>query len=402
MQTLLMVCYGGGHVKIIEPLYQKLKADYHVKILALTLAAPYLRARNIEFLTFADFPELLTPTIKGYGEVLCQNEHHCALSHADSVAYLGLSYAELITQLGSVARADKHLQTMGRAAFLPLQTLQHIITKLQPDAVITTNVKRAEIAALMAAQLSTIPSICINDNVWIEGGVKDVANLGVCDEICVLNQSVKEALLSQTTFPEAHIHVTGTPVFDALKSLVKQRHLSQPITVLLADSDLPATHPRFPQTTADPNLGHDMRTELNRLAKIKGWRVMFRPHPNQTFDYERYPHIELSSPDTDLHQVLLNTDVVVTAISTVGIEGKSLGCGLVSIEGSVFAPAGSYAQLGLATGVKTPKQLETAIMHEAKSATLSTQSMYDGLSTDNIAQVIQQRLNHRLNNNDHA
>lgn len=69
-KKLLMVCYGGGHVTIIEPLYQQLKDKYEITVLALTLAAPYLAARGVPYVTFRSFKELFDPEVVTTGEGL--------------------------------------------------------------------------------------------------------------------------------------------------------------------------------------------------------------------------------------------------------------------------------------------------------------------------------------------
>ncbi|MDC2891344.1 hypothetical protein [Psychrosphaera algicola] len=135
-------------------------------------------------------------------------------------------------------------------------------------------------------------------------------------------------------------------------------------------------------------LGPAIREELDRLAAELDWDVVFRPHPNQKACYDDYTNIRVSGKDEDLHTLLLGSHVVVTAISTVGIEGKLLGNGLVSIEDTVYKAAGSYKELGISTGVNDPSELEYAIKLELDKSSISNKVLYNNYSIDNLKQCI--------------
>lgn len=389
-----MVCYGGGHVKIIAPLFQSLKDSYDITILALTVAGNYLDKLDIPFVRMSDFDELLTCEVLHLGKKFVDKSTDSSIVPLkETIAYHGLSFRDLIYTEGSEALAYKKFDKTGRASFLPVYTLGKILQILQPDLVLATNSPRAERAAFIAANNAGIPSICINDNVWIEGGARQLAELGCVDLLCVLSQEVKNELIEKTSFDENHIVVTGTPVFDKLKSLKKTiRHSVKKKVILLADCDLPRTSPIYKGIIADPLLGDRVRSELDRLAEKNEWEIIFRPHPTQQYDYSVYHNIKESNESEDLHELLDNVDVVITAISTVGLEGKFIGKGLVSIEGSVYRKAGSYAQLGFSTGVYEIKQLEGAIIKEFESTFYSSKELYEGCSILNIANSINKLL----------
>lgn len=383
-----MVCYGGGHVKIMAPLYHHLKDTYEITILALTTAGNYLKARNIPYKSFSSFSELLTDEVFQYGNELKGDITNDFVSEEETVAYLGVSFKELVEKFDSYDEAKKELSLKGRSIFLPVKTLMYIINQVKPDLVMTTNVARAELAALKAAKIKRIPSICINDNLWIEGGAKNVAQYNLCDVLCVISKEVKDDLLRQTTFPKEKISVTGTPVFDEIKKLPSTKKKNKRPVILLADCELPETNPRFPDGYGDINFGPEVRGELDRLAKLNGWDVVFRPHPNQKYDYKLYENIRISSSKELIHSLLLSVNVVVTAISTVGIEGKMLGCGLVSLEGTVYQAAGSYAQLKLSTGVFSAEQLHQAVLKELDQESNKRIELFEGCSLDNIKVVV--------------
>jgi hypothetical protein len=390
MKKLLMVCYGGGHVKIIAPLYQSLKDSYDITILALTVAGNYLDKLDIPFVRMSDFDDLLTCEVLNLGkQFVGKSTDSSIVPLKETVAYHGLSFLDLIDTEGSETLAHKKYEKIGRASFLPVNTMSKILQIIQPDLVLATNSPRAERAAFIAANNAGIPSICINDNVWIEGGARQIAELGCVDLLCVLSQEVKNELVEKTNFDESNIIVTGTPVFDKLKSLKKSIKIANTQKViLLADCDLPKTSPLYQGITADPLLGGRIRSELNRLAEKNHWKIIFRPHPTQQYNYSPYPNITESNKNEDLHELLATVDVVITAISTVGLEGKVIGKGLVSIEGSVYRKAGSYSQLGFSTGIFEQKDLEDAIIKEFNSACNMNNELYEGCSIRNITNCI--------------
>ena len=319
-----MVCYGGGHVKIVAPLYQAYKNKYDISILALTTAGRYLSDLNIPYLGFSNFDELVTPAIKAWGEELSTAITGGAVSQKETSYYLGLSFAELVEELGSEIKAKVELQDKGRSIFLPLRVLRHVFDKVKPDLVLATNSPRAERAAFMVAKERCIPSVCINDNIWIEGGASYVAKNALVTNLCVLSEHVKEQLLNVSDFDANNIKVTGTPVFDNLKKLRYQTSSYSRKLILLADCDLPKVNSRFHGTIGDPTIGDKIRRELDFLAGKKGWQIVFRRHPSQEVDYSEYKNIIVSEPEDSLHELLPECAVVITAISTVGIEGKFL------------------------------------------------------------------------------
>ena len=391
MKSILMVCYGGGHVKIIAPLYQALNTKYDITILALTTAGNYLESLDIPFKRFSDFSELLTEDVINFGERLINGmEANPLVPRQETLAYHGLSFKDLVLSEGSENLAVEKFSEKGRSAFLPVNTLMQIIQTLRSDLVLATNSPRAEKAAFLAAKASGLPTVCVNDNVWINGGAKQLAELGCVDTFCVLSQEVKNELLSEVEMPASNIVITGTPVFDQLIIAFKSRklHKNKKSVILLAGCDLPSTHPLYPGVTADPSLGEKVRLELDRLAGKNDWHVIFRPHPNQDYDYRQYKNILISQKNESLHEVLIKSDVIITAISTVGVEGKVIGKGLVSIEGSIYRAAGSYASLGLATGINDPKELEEAINKELKYCCQDSKTLYEGISTSNIERCI--------------
>lgn len=392
MKHILLVFYGGGHMKVLAPLYPVLSQRYRVTLLALTTAGHYVQSLGYPYISFKDLPWMQDANIQRYGaELAAALPENTQVPLEETRAYLGSCFNDLVNQLGDEAKARQRYQQQGRAAFLPIATLKRIIETLGIDMVVSTNSPRAERAALIAAKALQLPSLCVNDNLWSAGGATDIAAQQLSDRLCVLTEQVKQQLLQITHCDPSYIKVTGTPVFDSLKQQQWQANSTDCPRVLLADCVLPDTNPFFPQVgNKEPGIDLAIRAELNRLAGLGKIQAYLRPHPNQQIDYTLYTHCKVSPPSEDLHTRLAKTDIVVTAISTVGIEGKMLGLGLVSLEGTVYSTLESYQQMGLSTGIESADALEAAIFSEYESFRKAPHNtLYPGLAVDNICQEIE-------------
>lgn len=394
MKHILMVCYGGGHMKVLAPLYAELVERYRVTVLALTSAGSYMRELGIPNLGFKDFAFTSSYEIQAYGQRLAADiSDNVVVSKEETVAYLGSSFIDLVNHLGDEDAAYKQYLEKGRAAFLPVASLRKMIDELHVDAVVTTNAPRAERAALIVAKELGLPTICVNDNLWIRGGIADVAENQLADRICVLSESVRQELILKTSVDPDVVVVTGTPVFDAIKKTTRVQSESNVPRVLLADCDLPDVHPYLDLRSNVPGIDKAVRAELNRLAAAGILDVWFRPHPSQIYDYSAYSACQVSEHHENLHERLARTDVVVTAISTVGIEGRAMGLGLVSIEDTVWSALESYEVAGYSTGIKNPDHLMSAVIKEYSTLREESSEIYKGIASDNIVLVIEELLN---------
>ena len=385
MKKIFMVCYGGGHVKIIAPLYKKLISEFNIELLALTSARNYLEKLDIPHKSFKDFRHLMDERAINLGLEQCKVINPKAEDEEETIAYMGLNLRELEKTHG-LKKAQIKFKENGRGSFMPLELLSYIIDEVAPDLIITTNAPRAELASLKISREKNIPSICILDNLWITNEAVEIANNGYANYICVLSKTNKKKLANTTNFNENNIIVTGTPVFDKLKKLKRNKINKSLTTILLADCDLPGAHPRYPGIKGDPTLGYEVRRELNKIALSEGYEVIFRPHPSQAYDYSEYKNIRISHKEEDLHQLLKRVDIVVTAISTVGFEGLFIGAKLISIEGSVFSQVASFEELGLSFGIKSALELENAIFKLNKKDLELNKNflLYNGNSVKNI------------------
>ena len=389
-----MTCYGGGHVRLIEPLYQHLKVFYDITILALTSAGDYLDAKGVPYIRLSDFPELSTSKVVSYGRQLSADmEPSTVVPYKETVVYMGCSYTQLIEEHGEEEAALRY-EKSGRRAFLPTKALRFLLDKFSPDIVVTTTAPRGELASLVAAKQLNIPTLCIANGVWVRGtagsiGLVGIARQQLSDIICVCAAPVKDMLLSDCPDYVGKIMITGSPAFDFIKKLErKEFNANDTKVILFADWYLPV----YEGTKNYPDLRRALRNELDRLAFKNGWKILFRPHPNQNYAYDMYENIEVSLPSEPLHDLLMEVDVVVTSVSTVGLEGRIAGTGLVSVENTVYSEECSYAELGFSTGINSVDELEAAIESElGKERSMS--KLYDGVAAENIKHIIDELLN---------
>jgi hypothetical protein len=98
MKKVLFVAYGSGHIKMVVPLAQALAANGMAKpvVLALTTAAPVARAAGLEVLQFRDFVTEADGAALALGLQMMQGLGGPAADPQETVAYLGLSMADLI------------------------------------------------------------------------------------------------------------------------------------------------------------------------------------------------------------------------------------------------------------------------------------------------------------------
>ena len=116
----LFVSYGGGHVKTLLPVARRVRelGIAQPLYLALTTAAPLVRASGLPVIGFADLMTAADEEARRKGEELAAALAVRAAEHDESVAYLGLSYVDLEQRVGP-AQAAALYGRYGRQSFLP-------------------------------------------------------------------------------------------------------------------------------------------------------------------------------------------------------------------------------------------------------------------------------------------
>lgn len=391
MKTVLFVAYGSGHIKMVVPVAQALATSgcAHPVVLALTTAAPVARAAGLDVVQFKDFVGPGDEVALGYGRSLMARLESPVADTDETVAYLGLSFFDLVQSMGA-RHAEADYRRRGRQAFLPVPTLKRILQRVRPDLVVATNSPRAERAAIVASRQLELPSVCMVDLFAIDE-VQWIGAPDYADRVCVLNESVRQFLI-QAGRQAAQVVVTGNPGFDVLQSpsvrdrggeLRRSCGWTDKKVILWPNQVEPTVHP------FDGRPGHpDLPARV--LAELLGWVrsredvvLCIRARAGEgPADVPIDPRIVLAGQDWPLGPLLHAVDLVVTLNSTVGLEGRLAGCRLIQVLGSVFDHAMPLARFGIADEAVSLNGVRSALdrwigasRHAVIEGPLATQSV---------------------------
>ncbi|MGH8381176.1 hypothetical protein [Pseudomonas sp.] len=401
---IVFVAYGGGHVAMLAPVVRALIARGRpVVVLALTTAGPYLERAGIDYIGYRNLPDADSEEVLAYGRRLtAELPAGGEVPLAESIAYMGLNYRELVSCHGSEAAAQLYA-SKGRQAFLPVGLFERWFAQVRPALVVATNSPRSEQAAFEAAARLGIASICAVDIFGLQE-IQWIRKPGYASRICVLNEQVKEMFLAQGCQAE-QVVVTGNPAFERLQqdearaaghSLRVSKGWAADETVLLWASQVePEQHP-FADRKGDPTLPSRIEASLRRfVSQNAGYRLVVRYHPSERVTFEQgQERVELSRGSEDLVALLHAVDVVVVMSSTVGLEAHLVGRPVLSVSGSVFTADAPYGQMGIATDVPSADQLEAALL-SMDLPTSQTPCSNDALATsptNNLVNVIESLL----------
>lgn len=351
-KKILFVAYGGGHVNMILPVLEALRArgDVALSVLGLTTAAPVLRRAGFDCLGFADLVEAGDAAALAHGRALAAGVQSDLVARAETEAYMGLSYADLEAEHGAEQAAAMYAAG-GRHVFLPLRTLGRLIGRLQPDLVVATNAPRAERAAIMAARAAGVPALCLLDLYpAADGGwLKDAA---FADRVCVLNAQAG-ARLAASGRPPGHIAVTGNPAFDRHYLYQAPARAPGAAPVLgLASNILPQP----PAGQTDGQLQRAVFERLRALCARRGYTFTLRQHPNET----RWTDLGLAHDGSSqpLDAWLAGLDMLVTFPSTIALEAQIHGVRVGLLDMTSLSAACDYLFDGHTEAFATLEQLD--------------------------------------------
>lgn len=368
----LFVSYGAGHVKALLPVARRVRELGLAQplYLALTSAAPEVRNTGLPTLGFRDFLRADEHRARAIGQELAAQLQGPAADHEESVAYLGLSYADMEDRLGAAAAAQRYRE-YGRQAFLPTSILARVLEHCRPALVIATNSPRAERAAIEAARTLGIPSACLVDllGIW-ERPV--LARPDYADAVCVLNEGVRDSLL-QAGRPPADVHVTGNPAFDTLHDpglLVQGAQYRSAYgwdalhVCLYASSPEPVQMPQV-DGRGDPEFPRRIEQALVQAVRDNpALALWIRRHPGEPPPPRElatgHPRIRVSTPDMPLHACIQASDEVIVTVSTVGVEASLAGKPVTQVRGSILDHLSPYLEMGLARRALTLDQIAPA------------------------------------------
>lgn len=374
MKRVLLVTYGGGHVAMMVPVIHELqkRGNCRTTVLGLTTAGPRLQQEAIPFLGFADLVEPYDDDALEKGRQLAAENHTqgTGIPFAETVAYLGLSYADLVERCG-IDGAEREYSERKRQAFLPLGPLKRLMSRIQPDLVVATSSPRAERAAIMAAQSMRIPAVSIIDLFGREWDF--LFEAGYADRVLVMSETVREDFIGRGRHPE-EIVVTGNPSFDRLVSPTITREARH-----WRDSVDPRRDKKVVLWTATSILAdRDRKQIIHDLGQLAAKRpdlaIVYRPHPNSVADFSDLPRGVLPGNNKqDCAAQIAGSDVVLVTVSTTGIEAALLDkpvikMSFINSDYRIFDESyprydamAPYETMKIAHQVEQTEQLEAAI-----------------------------------------
>lgn len=292
MTRALLVCYGGAHAATLAPVAATLAERRVVEpvALALTTAATTFRRRELPFTSYRDFVDPATDAgaLRLGEEMLPTLGSGSSVDRDESVAYLGLSMAALISDVGE-AEARSRFGRIGRHAFLQRPVLRRIVERVAPRVVVATNSPKSERAAILVGNEKGIPTLMVPDLVvdpsWEAYGPFEAS------WYAAMNAVARENLIRHHRIAPERIVITGQPAFDKSRAAGPEegRRYATRMT------GWPGTRPYIVVATtwdqidlAGGALGTESRAdhahavvELVRRVSTGRYDVVVKPHPSE-------------------------------------------------------------------------------------------------------------------------
>jgi hypothetical protein len=354
----LLVCYGGAHAATIAPVVAALRARGSVEpvALALTTAAAAFRRRGIPFTGYRDYVEPTDDDALRLGEeLLLTLGPSSTIAPEESVAYLGLSMAALVAEVGEVEARARYAK-VGRHAFLQRSVLRRIVDRVGPSVVVATNSPKSERAAILAGNERGLPTLMVPD--LIADPAWELYVPFEAQWFAAMNEAARQNLERIHGAHPERIVITGQPAFDksgALDAGASRRYTREM-------SGWPGTRPYFVVATTWDQLdtgaggGQPARSDhahavvalLRRVAAARH-DVVVKPHPSEPAGtYEVSEHLYVAPPTAELDSLLAGAAGLVAAGGTTAvIDGLSFGMRTVLVQLDGKEPLLPTAQLGV-------------------------------------------------------
>ena len=376
-KNILFVAYGGGHARMIHPVIEAIRKtsagpQITCHVLGLTTARRIFDEHGIKSFGMCSIldKEKDKDAIE-WGRHIAKTHHSSktGIPLEESIAYLGLSFKDLVAKNGE-ALAWRKLNQHGRHAFFPTTIMDRLFGKLNPDFVVATNSPRCEAAALKVARQRKIPSLSVTDLFSVIKGYKLEA-----DFVTFINETARDRFVKDGAVdPECSIfHCTGNPAFDCLikSNFFPDRKFFENIEnsayrPIVLHADMPAYYcPDLDEPYRKTD--QDILLELDAVyqATIKNNGIyLIRPHPSQGhLQYEEWlagKKDAYLAADYDLHSLLANISLLVVRTSTVGLEACFLRKKVIQID-SKHGSDLPLAEMGIAWGSQRYEDLESLI-----------------------------------------
>ena len=336
-KKILFVAYGGGHATMLLPLIKFLENErseqYHLHVLGLTMARSTFLQHDIPCLGFRDFITPDDEQARAYGEKLAEDMHaeHTSIGYEESVAYLGLSYADLVAEHGE-DEAKTRFEQRGRQCLLPIRSMQRIFDKLNPDIVVTTNSPRAEQAAREVAMARSIPTFALTDL---------IGNFLIyplhADHIFIACAPAMDKYKNAPNVSAKHFHLVGNPAMDVVLNYQHEQDrdwIRSEFPPFQEDSKYIISTEQFEYTRRPEGVFQswtdaEKQENLEYLYRAAGENnavLLVRPHPSMKPDFYRdwvsskTAGTTYLAAEQQLHQLIQASDLLISNYSTTMLD----------------------------------------------------------------------------------
>lgn len=384
-KKVLFVCYGGGHVNMVLPVAQALLAqgDWEVSLLGLTTARRVLEAAGLSCLGFRDIVGDGDARALEWGRRLSEGNHSSLVPEDESIAYLGLSYADLEAEHG-VAGAAAVYAAQGRHAFLPVRALKRLIERLAPDLVVATNSPRAERAALLAARDAGIRAVCLLDLYPLPDGAW-LKEHNFAQKVCVFHEKARQALLAHGR-PAADVAVTGNPAFDRhyLSAGAAQARPFTPGAVVVGYASNVLPEP--PGGKPDGELQREVFERMQQWCARKGYTLALRQHPSESPWRKLGAAVDCRT--MPIETFLGSLDMLITFPSTIALEAQIHGARVGLLDMTSLSISCAYLFDDEVDVIKSVDGIDALEVRRAAPANAAQRRA--GSATSRVCEVISQ------------
>lgn len=388
MKKIFMVCYGGGHVKIIKNIYLELIKEKEIEIvlLALTGAQKYLSELNIPYMTIEKYYNIFQDKeIKNIGEKILK-ELNINFEDTESKLYYGYSFKELIEKYG-IEKSIQGYKEFERRIFLPINFMNKVLKYEKPDLVITTNAPRMEKAALIASKELGIKSISVEDLFGVEQEINEkiekfFQSNNYRDKygnyVCVLSEEVKKFLENKT---DSKVIVTGNPNFDDVYKYKEKK--------LFINENMR----RLCYLSQKTDLNKKIFIKLLELLENKIIDILIvKIHPNEDKNIykdilRKYEYLKNKLFfENNLYEAILKSNLVITEFSTAGIEAAILGREIISRKNKII----DFEKLGMKLNFNEISEIENLVesYYKNKSQNKSKFKFCNNSGSKNIKKLV--------------
>lgn len=357
MKKIFIATYGGGHVNIIKSILPELEdIDGTIEILALTIASASLKKDKIPHKTISDFLKYLPykDKIIEYGKkaILGNHDDRSNIDIDDAIAYHGIGLYDLCLEYGE-ENGWQRFEEKGRKVFCPIKSMEIIVRAISPDLLIIPTGVRFEKALAKVANLNNIPVVYIND-------LPTVSGIDFDAKVCVMNDWAKEYAIKNTNINENDIIVTGQPVME--KNLEIDKYiLSKYRDEIKKSFKNVVLFLGTPTLSIFPEVEETIKEIIKISKKHRDVNFIIRPHPGNLDNYglDSEENVWITK-EGELKYLLAVSDIVITQVSTGGLEAILLGKQVITVLNKT-KPLFRLSDTGGAINIQNVNELEKTI-----------------------------------------